>query len=95
MPATAAAGIALGFFLGHGDRALGNAAPVTVELAPLLYTPEKGVEAEYVGGEEATVIVLAGVQAIPDEWEIPVTTMVEPEPSRMASRAGNDGEDVQ
>ena len=95
MPATAAAGMALGFFLGHDDRPAEDAPPMAAELTPLLYTPEKVVEAEYVGGEEATVIVLAGVRAIPDEWEIPATVMREPEPSRMASRGGNDGEDVQ
>jgi hypothetical protein len=93
MPATAAAGVALGFFLGHDDRAPAEV-PVAAELTPLLYTPEKGVEAEVVGGDQATVIVLAGVQAIPDEWEIPTTVMIEPEPSGMASRGGNDGEGV-
>lgn len=92
MPATAAAGMALGFLLGHGGDRGTAAPPVAAELAPVLYTPEKGVEVEYVGGEEATVIVLAGVQAIPDEWEVPETAMVEPEPSRMASHGDDDGE---
>ncbi len=93
MPATAAAGVALGFFLGHGPEGTPPAAPaVAAELAPVLYTPEKGVEAEYVIGEEATVIVLAGVEAIPDEWEIPETVMLEPEPSRMVEYGEDDEE---
>lgn len=95
MPATAAAGVALGFFLGH-DRQGGEAAPsMAAELAPVLYTPEMGVEAEFVGGEDATVIVLAGVRAIPDEWEIPETVMLDPEPSRMARHGEKDEEGVQ
>ncbi len=95
MPATAAAGMALGFFLGH-DRSGGPAPipPVSAELAPVLYTPERGVEAEFVGGDEATVIVLAGVEAIPDEWEIPETAMIEPEPSRMANHGEESEEQV-
>lgn len=92
VPATAAAGIALGFFLGHGGETAPVVAPtVAAELAPVLYTPERGVQAEYVGGDEATVIVLAGVEAIPDDWEIPETAMLDPEPSRMA-RHGKEKE---
>lgn len=93
MPATAAAGVALGFFLGHDPSGVPEAAPpVAAELAPLLYTPERGVQAEFVGGDDATVIVLAGVQAIPDEWEIPETAMLGPEPSRMANHGEEDGD---
>lgn len=86
MPATAAAGVALGFFLGHDRGGVPEAAPpMAAELVPVLYTPERGVQAEFVGGDEASVIVLAGVRAIPDEWEIPETAMLDPEPSRMAN----------
>lgn len=84
MPATAAAGIALGFMLGHDGSPAQDLAPATVSLSPVLYTPEKGVDAEYVASNDATVILLAGVDAIPDDWEIPETAMLEPEPSRMA-----------
>ena len=96
MPATAAAGVALGFFLGNDRGVVPEAAPpVAAELAPVLYTPERGVEAEFVGGDEASVIVLAGVRAIPDEWEIPDTAMLEPEPSRLAKHGEvEDDQDV-
>lgn len=86
MPTTAAAGMALGFLLGEG-RNSGSASPrLAAEMTPVLYTPQQGVEAEYLGGDEATVIILAGVQAIPDEWEIPETAMLAPSPSRMVWR---------
>ena len=83
MPATAAACMVFGFMLGRGGGSSEVTAPIAT-MAPVLYTPEKGVEAEYVNDDEATVIVLAGVDAIPDSWEIPETAMIEPEPSRMA-----------
>ncbi|MEM1083066.1 MAG: hypothetical protein AAGI48_03020 [Verrucomicrobiota bacterium] len=79
MPLTAAAGLVLGFWLGKGGPASDGSevkAPVA-SLAPVLYTPTKGVKAEYVSSDDATVIVLAGVDAIPDDWEIPETAMIE------------------
>ncbi len=54
--------------------------------APVLYTPTKGVNAEYVAADDATVILLAGVDAIPDSWEIPETAVLEKEGPRTASR---------
>lgn len=78
VPLTAAAGIALGFWAGRGGTPEPLPAPVA-ELAPVLYTPVKGVKAEVVEADDATVIVLAGVEAIPDEWEIPETAQREVE----------------
>ena len=78
MPATAAAGIVLGFWFGKGATGGVDAMPAPVaELTPVLYTPEKGVDAEIVAIDAATVIVLDGVNAIPDSWELPETAMRE------------------
>ncbi|MFM2243187.1 MAG: hypothetical protein RLZ97_2042 [Verrucomicrobiota bacterium] len=86
VPLTAAAGIALGFWAGRGAPG-GTAAPLpppVADLAPVLYTPEKGVAAEFVSSGDTTVIVLAGVAALPDEWSIPETAAEEPETRPMA-----------
>lgn len=84
LPATAVAGMVLCFWAGTRlvpDAA--HAAPLTV--APVLYTPEKGVSADYVASKDAMVIVLDGVSAIPDSFEIPETASVqEDEPTATA-----------
>jgi anti-sigma factor RsiW len=95
LPATAAACLALGFFLGEWKEESTADRGLAAEWAPVLYTPEQGVEAEFVGGEDATVIVLAGVEAISDDWEIPETAMLPPESSRMARRDQESDESVQ
>ena len=85
VPATAAAGIALGFWAGRGVPGTADPLPPPVaDLAPVLYTPEKGVAAEFVSNEGATVIVLAGVAALPDDWSIPETASNPTEPRPMA-----------
>jgi hypothetical protein len=72
LPATAVAGMALCFWA--GTRLVPSApAPVTVDAPPVLYTPEKGVNAEYFASAQAEVIVLDGVAAIPDTFELPET----------------------
>lgn len=88
MPAAAAAGMILGFWLGHGGPETGGEptkVPVAT-LAPVLYTPSKGVKAEYLESDDATVIVIAGMDAIPDTWEIPETAVLEKEEPWTASR---------
>jgi hypothetical protein len=72
LPATAVAGMALCFWAG---TRLVSSAPktVTVNAPPVLYTPEKGVNAEYFASADAEVIVLDGVAAIPDTFELPET----------------------
>ncbi|MEP4078274.1 hypothetical protein [Haloferula sp.] len=88
LPAAAAAGMVFGFMIGRGGPeagAEGVSVPVAT-LAPVLYTPTKGVEAEYVSTDDATVILLAGVDAIPDSWEIPETAVLEKEGPRTVSR---------
>lgn len=85
VPLTAAACLMLGFWVGRGGPQANLVPPPVADLTPVLYTPQKGVNAELSKSEEATVIVLAGVDAIPDSWEIPATAMREPEPRPMAS----------
>ncbi|MGB6223399.1 hypothetical protein [Haloferula sp.] len=88
MPAAAAAGMVFGFVIGRGgpEAALDEVAVPVATLAPVLYTPSKGVKAEYMAEDDATVIVLAGVAAIPDSWEIPETAVLEKEGPRTVSR---------
>lgn len=75
MPATAAAGMVLAFWLGTKTGGVPQvvmfANPDTVTVAvqqPTVYTPEHGVDAEWFSSSDAaaTVIVLEGVDAIPD-----------------------------
>lgn len=84
LPATAVAGMVLCFWA--GTRLVPESqdgAPLAV--APVLYTPEKGVSADYVASKDAMVIVLDGVSAIPDSFEIPETAAVpEDEPTATA-----------
>ncbi len=77
LPAAAVAGMALCFWA--GTRAVPAAVtvmqPPAGAPAPVLYTPEKGVKAAYFDSApaEAMVIVLDGVAAIPDSFEVPDT----------------------
>lgn len=75
MPVTAAAGMVLAFWVGTkaggGTQVVTVANPVAVPVAvqaPTVYTPERGVDAEWFSSADAaaTVIVLEGVEAIPD-----------------------------
>ena len=85
LPATAVAGMAFCFWAGTRMVPAPTIAapdPVAAPLAPYLYTPEKGVKAAYFASEpaEAMVIVLDGVAAIPDTFEVPDTASLnEPE----------------
>ena len=86
VPLTAAASLVLGIWIGRGGPKSEIVPPPVADLTPVLYTPQKGVNAELMSNEDATVIVLAGVDAIPDSWEIPATVMREPETRPMASK---------
>lgn len=74
MPLAACAGMVLAFWLGGktAKPAIPEinvaGAPKAIPVDPILYTPEKGVKAEWFSSAEAsaTVIVLNGVSAIPD-----------------------------
>jgi len=85
LPATAVAGMVLCFWAGTRmvpAPVVAAPDPVAGPPAPYLYTPEKGVKAAYFASEpaDAMVIVLDGLAAIPDSFEIPETASVkEPE----------------
>lgn len=67
MPAAACAGMVLAFLLGGMNQP--QSLDPTASNTPHLYTPEKGVNAQWISSEDAsaTVIVLNGVSAIPDD----------------------------
>ena len=69
IPLAACAGMVLAFWLGAMVQPEDNVPDSTADGTPHLYTPEQGVEAEWISSNdaEATVIVLNGVSAIPDE----------------------------
>ncbi len=72
MPAAACAGMVLAFLLGgmnqNPDSTPGTAGTGSAT-TPHLYTPEQGVDAQWIASSDAsaTVIVLNGVSAIPDD----------------------------
>jgi len=86
LPAASAAGMAFCFWLGgrYGNGAghpvaanipTGQSALAGGALSPVLYTPESQVAAHAFASEgaAATVIVLDGVEAMPDSFEVPDT----------------------
>ena len=80
LPATAVAGMAMCFWMGTWvgptrTTVVEGPAPAPTAPGPYLYTPEKGVKAAYFASEpaDAMVIVLDGVAAIPDTFEVPDT----------------------
>jgi len=79
LPATAVAGMVLCFWAGTKLVPESNTSGAPLTVAPVLYTPEKGVSADYSASKDAMVIVLDGVSAIPDSFEIPETAAVEAE----------------
>jgi hypothetical protein len=62
---------------------------------PIIYTPEKGVEAEWFSSSAAmaTVIVLNGVQAIPDSTDFSHTVYLN-RAREIDSTAGTDSENT-
>jgi hypothetical protein len=87
LPATAVAGMMVCFWAGTRMApspmvAAPDPVPAPAAPAPYLYTPEKGVKAAYFASEpaDAMVIVLDGVAAIPDSFEIPDTASAVTEP---------------
>lgn len=81
MPIAACAGMVVAFSIGRqsGDTpaTFTNQVPTT-NAAPLVYTPEEGVAAEWVSGPKgiASVILLKGVTAIPDSIDFSETVYV-------------------
>jgi len=79
LPATAVAGMALCFWAGTRitppSVTVAAPTPLVPVPTPVLYTPEQGVKADYFASAsaDAMVIVLDGVAAIPDSFEVPDT----------------------
>ena len=74
MPASVAAALVAGFFASEMRQ---ETKPVQ---SLVIYTPEEGVKAEFfeTSPAEGTVIVLNGVAAIPDDFEVPDTASLDP-----------------
>lgn len=96
MPAAAAAGMAFCFWAGMkvnpapaGGAGMASAVTAVSVPEPFLYVPEKGVKAAYFSSEvaDAGVIVLDGVPAIPDSFELPETAAIRED---APATAGND-----
>jgi len=84
LPATAVAGMALCFWAGTRVVPTPSSSPLPPVAnapapMPVLYTPEQGVTAAFFNSSpaHAEVIVLDGVAAIPDSFEVPETASVE------------------
>lgn len=80
MPIAACVGMAFTFWAGMktnaGPPEINVAgAPKAIPVEPILYTPERGVTAEWIASADAaaTVIVLDGVDAIPDSMDFSST----------------------
>ena len=83
LPAGAFAGMALAFWMGTktGESQPGLARSgqeAAGDLAPLVYSPELGVDAQWYASSPASaaVIVLQGVNAIPDSTDFSETVMI-------------------
>lgn len=82
MPITACAGMVLAFWVGKKSQAKPEYdvtnAPRAIPVEPVVYTPENGVNAEWFSSKKAsaTVIVLNGVTAIPDDTDFSETAYV-------------------
>lgn len=82
MPFAACAGMALAFWVGTKSPRTPEydvtGVPKAVIVEPVVYTPEKGVNAEWFASSHAsaTVIVLSGVAAIPDSTDFSETVYV-------------------
>lgn len=87
MPLAACAGMAFTFLLGARSQRPEipeidvAGAPKAIPVEPVVYTPEQGVKAEWIQSAEAaaTVIVLSGVDAIPDETDFSKTVSMDTE----------------
>lgn len=76
MPIAACAGMVLAFGIGKRSNDAPAALAVVPGLAPVVYTPEDGVDAEWIASADANVIILQGVSAIPDSTDFSETVYV-------------------
>jgi hypothetical protein len=105
MPVAACAGMAFTFWLGHQSQpqsieVVVEGAPRAIPVEPFVYVPETGVKAERFAsaGAEATVIVLNGVAAIPDDTDFSKSTSQNENPESHSTAdsepASNDSMDL-
>jgi hypothetical protein len=101
MPLAACAGMAFAFWLGMQTKSAPPefnvaGAPRAIPVEPIVYTPDRDVEAEWFTSSEAsaTVIVLNGVDAIPDETDFSETASL-PEDGEIHSTAERDHREVE
>lgn len=105
LPAAALIGMGFCFWAGTAVNRTGSTQAVTTQpdkptegpWRPSLYTPQQGVKASIVDSEHsgASVIVLEGVAAIPDSFEVPTATAdtgVESEKERVTAGTSATGE---
>jgi hypothetical protein len=76
MPVAACAGMVLAFGIGKRSNDAPAALTVVPAVAPVVYTPEDGVDAEWIASADANVIILEGVSAIPDATDFSETVYV-------------------
>ena len=105
LPAAAVAGMALTFWLGTqtggGVREVVQVRPAPVPVAvqaPAVYTPQRGVAAEWFSSDDAaaTVIVLEGLDALPDALEFADSARADGgEKATAGIEAASDGRELQ
>lgn len=78
IPTAACAGMVIAFGIGKRSGDAPGALTVVPSVAPVVYTPEDGVDAEWFASTSAgaNVIVLEGVAAIPDSTDFSETVYV-------------------
>ena len=83
MPMAACAGMVLAFWMGTQTQAgppevVVAGAPKAIPVDPILYTPQRGVKAEWLASSDAaaSVVVLRGVAAIPDSMDFSETASI-------------------
>lgn len=78
MPIAACAGMVLAFGVGKRTAQTPSVIAIASPSAPMVYTPEEGVDAEWFASAAAgaSVIVLQGVTAIPDSTDFSETVYV-------------------
>ena len=91
MPLAAAAGMAVCFWAGM--RLGGPAGGEPASMATNVYTPEQGVEARTIETAGAVMILLDGVAAIPDSFEVPDRAADGRNPGPYLVRFGSDAGD--
>lgn len=104
MPLGVCAGMSAAFLLGARSQSGGDArqvaeidvsqAPRAIPVESFVYTPDQAVEAEWYDSKEASavVLVLNGIDAIPDQIDLSETAMRSDDEDREMADTGPGGE---